>query len=313
MLQTLLRLRDLGNTVVVVEHDAETMMAADHLLDMGPGAGTEGGRVIAQGTPKEVMKNPDSLTGSYLRGTQMVSLPRRQRKAKGLLSIVGADKHNLKGVTAKIPLGLLTCVTGVSGSGKSTLVLEVLFRSLSQLLYHKKPKIDGCKELLGVEALDKVIDIDQSPIGRTPRSNPATYTGLFGFIRDLYSNLPDSRVRGYKPGRYSFNVKGYRCEACQGDGLIKIEMHFLPDVYVTCEVCKGQRYNRETMEIHHKGESIADVLNMTVAEALLFFEHIPFIRRKLDTLNDVGLHYVKLEQVRYNPVRWRGPTGQAVA
>ncbi|MDP1946568.1 MAG: excinuclease ABC subunit UvrA [Nitrospirota bacterium] len=296
LLQTLLRLRDLGNTVVVVEHDAETMMAADHLLDMGPGAGTQGGHVIAQGTPKEVMKNPASLTGQYLRGTQMVSLPRRERKAKGHLSIVGAKKHNLKGMTAKIPLGLLTCVTGVSGSGKSTLVLEVLFHSLSQLLYHKKPKIDGCKELLGVEALDKVIDIDQSPIGRTPRSNPATYTGLFGFIRDLYSNLPESRVRGYKPGRYSFNVKGGRCEACQGDGLIKIEMHFLPDVYVTCEVCKGQRYNRETMEIHHKGKSIADVLNMTVDEAVQFFEHIPFIKRKLDTLHDVGLHYVKLGQ-----------------
>jgi excinuclease ABC subunit A len=296
LLQTLLRLRDLGNTVVVVEHDAETMMAADHLLDMGPGAGTQGGRVIAQGTPKEVMGSPDSLTGRYLRGTQMVSLPRRQRKAKGMLSIVGAKKHNLKGMTAKIPLGLFTCVTGVSGSGKSTLVLEVLFHSLSQLLYHKKPKIDGCKELLGVEALDKVIDIDQSPIGRTPRSNPATYTGLFGFIRDLYSNLPESRVRGYKPGRYSFNVKGGRCEACQGDGLIKIEMHFLPDVYVTCEVCKGQRYNRETMEIHHKGKSIADVLNMTVDDAVQFFEHIPFIKRKLDTLHDVGLHYVKLGQ-----------------
>jgi excinuclease ABC subunit A len=296
LLQTLLRLRDLGNTVVVVEHDAETMMAADHLLDMGPGAGTQGGHVIAQGTPKEVMKNPASLTGQYLRGTQMVSLPRRERKAKGMLSIVGAKKHNLKGMTAKIPLGLLTCVTGVSGSGKSTLVLEVLFHSLSQLLYHKKPKIDGCKELLGVEALDKVIDIDQSPIGRTPRSNPATYTGLFGFIRDLYSNLPESRVRGYKPGRYSFNVKGGRCEACQGDGLIKIEMHFLPDVYVTCEVCKGQRYNRETMEIHHKGKSIADVLNMTVDDAVQFFEHIPFIKRKLDTLHDVGLHYVKLGQ-----------------
>jgi excinuclease ABC subunit A len=296
LLQTLLRLRDLGNTVVVVEHDAETMMAADHLLDMGPGAGTQGGQVIAQGTPKEVMGNPDSLTGQYLRGTQMVSLPRRQRKAKGMLSIVAAKKHNLKGMTAKIPLGLLTCVTGVSGSGKSTLVLEVLFHSLSQLLYHKKPKIDGCKELLGVEALDKVIDIDQSPIGRTPRSNPATYTGLFGFIRDLYSNLPESRVRGYKPGRYSFNVKGGRCEACQGDGLIKIEMHFLPDVYVTCEVCKGQRYNRETMEIHHKGKSIADVLNMTVDDAVEFFEHIPFIKRKLDTLHDVGLHYVKLGQ-----------------
>ena len=296
LLQTLLRLRDLGNTVVVVEHDAETMMAADHLLDMGPGAGTQGGRVIAQGTPNDVIGNPDSLTGQYLRGTQMVSLPRRQRKAKGLLSIMGATKHNLKGMTAKIPLGLLTCVTGVLGSGKSTLVLEVLFHSLSQLLYHKKPKIDGCKELLGADALDKVIDIDQSPIGRTPRSNPATYTGLFGFIRDLYSNLPESRVRGYKPGRYSFNVKGGRCEACQGDGLIKIEMHFLPDVYVTCEVCKGQRYNRETMEIHHKGKSIADVLNMTVDDAVEFFEHIPFIKRKLDTLHDVGLHYVKLGQ-----------------
>jgi excinuclease ABC subunit A len=296
LLQTLLRLRDLGNTVVVVEHDAETMMAADHLLDMGPGAGTHGGQVIAQGTPTDVMGNLDSLTGQYLRGTQMVSLPRRQRKAKGLLSIVGATKHNLKGMTAKIPLGLLTCVTGVSGSGKSTLVLEVLFHSLSQLLYQKKPKIDGCKQLLGADALDKVIDIDQSPIGRTPRSNPATYTGLFGFIRDLYSNLPESRVRGYKPGRYSFNVKGGRCEACQGDGLIKIEMHFLPDVYVTCEVCKGQRYNRETMEIHHKGKSIADVLNMTVDDAVEFFEHIPFIKRKLDTLHDVGLHYVKLGQ-----------------
>jgi excinuclease ABC subunit A len=296
LLQTLLRLRDLGNTVVVVEHDAETMMAADHLLDMGPGAGTQGGRVIAQGTPNDVRGNPNSLTGQYLRGTQMVSLPRRQRKAKGLLSIMGATKHNLKGMTAKIPLGLLTCVTGVSGSGKSTLVLEVLFHSLSQLLYHKKPKIDGCKELLGADALDKVIDIDQSPIGRTPRSNPATYTGLFSFIRDLYSNLPESRVRGYKPGRYSFNVKGGRCEACQGDGLIKIEMHFLPDVYVTCEVCKGQRYNRETMEIYHKGKSIADVLNMTVDDAVEFFEHIPFIKRKLDTLHDVGLHYVKLGQ-----------------
>ncbi|NOS81260.1 MAG: excinuclease ABC subunit A [Nitrospira sp.] len=296
LLQTLLRLRDLGNTVVVVEHDAETMMAADHLLDMGPGAGTHGGQVIAQGTPHEVMGNLNSLTGQYLRGTQMVSLPRRERAAKGFLSVIGAKKHNLKGVTAKIPLGLLTCVTGVSGSGKSTLVLEVLFHSLSQLLYQKKPKIDGCKELLGVDALDKVIDIDQAPIGRTPRSNPATYTGLFGFIRDLYSNLPESRVRGYKPGRYSFNVKGGRCEACQGDGLIKIEMHFLPDVYVTCEVCKGQRYNRETMEIHHKGKSIADVLNMTVDDAVEFFEHIPFIKRKLDTLHDVGLHYVKLGQ-----------------
>jgi excinuclease ABC subunit A len=296
LLQTLLRLRDLGNTVVVVEHDTETMMAADHLFDMGPGAGTHGGHVVAQGTPQQVMADPRSLTGRYLCGIETVAVPRRQRKPKGFLSVVNAQKHNLKNVTAKIPLGLLTCVTGVSGSGKSTLVLEVLFHSLSQLLYHKKPKIDGCKELKGVEGLDKVIDIDQSPIGRTPRSNPATYTGLFGYIRDLYSNLPESRVRGYKPGRYSFNVKGGRCEACQGDGLIKIEMHFLPDVYVTCEVCKGQRYNRETLEILHKGKSIADVLSMTVDDALEFFEHIPLIKTKLQTLHDVGLHYVKLGQ-----------------
>jgi excinuclease ABC subunit A len=230
LLQTLLRLRDLGNTVVVVEHDAETMMAADYILDMGPGAGSQGGHIISQGTPKEVMADPKSITGQYLRGLQSVAVPQRQRKPKGFLSVINAQKHNLKNVTVKIPLGLLTCVTGVSGSGKSTLVLEVLFHSLSQLLYQKRPKIDGCKELKGVDALDKVIDIDQSPIGRTPRSNPATYTGLFGYIRDLYSNLPESRVRGYKPGRYSFNVKGGRCEACQGDGLIKIEMHFLPDV-----------------------------------------------------------------------------------
>ena len=296
LLQTLLRLRDLGNTVVVVEHDAETMQAADHLLDMGPGAGSHGGHVIAQGTPQQVMGDPNSLTGQYLRGAQTVSVPQRRRKPRGMLFIVGAQKHNLKNLTARIPLGLMTCVTGVSGSGKSTLVLEVLFHSLSQLLYHKKPKIDGCKELRGIDALDKVIDIDQSPIGRTPRSNPATYTGLFGYIRDLYSNLPESRVRGYKPGRYSFNVKGGRCEACQGDGLIKIEMHFLPDVYVTCEVCKGQRYNRETLEILHKGKSIADVLNMTVDDALEFFEHIPLIKAKLQTLHDVGLHYVKLGQ-----------------
>ncbi len=320
LLQTLLRLRDLGNTVVVVEHDAETMMAADHILDMGPGAGSHGGYVIAQGTPQQVMADPKSLTGQYLRGVQTVAVPQRQRKPKGFLSVVGAQKHNLKNVTAKIPLGLLTCVTGVSGSGKSTLVLEVLFHSLSQLFARKfrvpssefrdkretrnpKPatrremaQLDGCKEMLGVDALDKVIDIDQSPIGRTPRSNPATYTGLFGYIRDLYSNLPESRVRGYKPGRYSFNVKGGRCEACQGDGLIKIEMHFLPDVYVTCEVCKGQRYNRETLEILHKGKSIASVLNMTVDDALEFFEHIPLIKAKLQTLHDVGLHYVKLGQ-----------------
>jgi len=296
LLQTLIRLRDLGNTVVVVEHDAETMAAADHIIDMGPGAGAHGGRIIAQGTPKQVMADPASLTGKYLRGETLVTLPTRRRTPKGFVSVVGADKHNLKNITTMFPLGLLTCVTGVSGSGKSTLVLEVLFHSLSQLLYQKKPKIDGCKTLMGVEALDKVIDIDQSPIGRTPRSNPATYTGLFTFIRDLFTNLPESRVRGYKAGRYSFNVKGGRCEACEGDGLIKIEMHFLPDIYVTCEVCKGQRYNRETLDIRYKDRNIADILNMTVDEAVVFFEHIPFIRRKLDTLHDVGLHYVKLGQ-----------------
>jgi len=296
LLQTLLRLRDMGNTVVVVEHDAETMQAADHILDLGPGAGAHGGQIVAQGTPLEIMADPTSLTGQYLRGEMTVTLPKRERKPKGFLGIVGARKHNLKNITARIPLGLFTCVTGVSGSGKSTLVLEVLFHSLSQLLYQKKPKIDGCKELTGVDALDKVIDIDQSPIGRTPRSNPATYTGLFTFIRDLFANLPESRVRGYKPGRYSFNVKGGRCEACEGDGLIKIEMHFLPDIYVTCEVCKGQRYNRETLEIKHKDRSIAEILNMTVEEALEFFQHIPAVKAKLQTLYDVGLHYIKLGQ-----------------
>jgi excinuclease ABC subunit A len=296
LLQTLLRLRDMGNTVVVVEHDAETMLAADHLIDLGPGAGAHGGHIIAQGTPSEIEANPASLTGRYLSGELTVALPKRIRAPKGFLSVVGAHKHNLKNITARLPLGLFTCVTGVSGSGKSTLVLEVLFHSLSQLLYHKKPKIDGCKEILGVDKLDKVIDIDQSPIGRTPRSNPATYTGLFTFIRDLFTRLPESRVRGYKAGRYSFNVKGGRCEACEGDGLIKIEMHFLPDVYVTCEVCKGQRYNRETLDIKFKDRSIADILNMTVDEALEFFDAIPFIKAKLQTLHDVGLHYVKLGQ-----------------
>ena len=296
LLQTLLRLRDMGNTVVVVEHDAETMLAADHIVDMGPGAGVHGGHVVAQGTPSQITKNPESLTGQYLRRDREVILPSRTRKPKGFITVEKANKHNLKTLTAKIPLGLLTCVTGVSGSGKSTLVLEVLFPSLSQLLYQKKPKIEGCQAIKGVEALDKVIDIDQSPIGRTPRSNPATYTGLFTFIRDLFAGLPESRVRGYKPGRYSFNVKGGRCEACQGDGLIKIEMHFLPDVYVTCEVCKGQRYNRETLDVQHKGKNIAEVLNMTVAEAVEFFEHIPPIKTKLQTLADVGLHYIKLGQ-----------------
>ena len=296
LLQTLLRLRDLGNTVLVVEHDAATMRMADHIVDMGPGAGVYGGSIVVQGTPAEVMRHPGSLTGQYLRGEKRVALPARTRRAKKFLTVVGADKHNLQSVTAKFPLGLLTCVTGVSGSGKSTLMLEVLFPSLSSVLYNKKPRMEGCRALNGADALDKVIDIDQSPIGRTPRSNPATYTGVFTFIRDLFAGLPESRVRGYRPGRYSFNVKGGRCEACQGGGLLKIEMHFLPDVYVTCEVCKGRRYNRETLDVRHKGKSIADVLDMTVAEAQDFFQHIPAIARKLQTLADVGLHYVKLGQ-----------------
>ncbi len=309
LLQTLLRLRDLGNTVLVVEHDAATMHVADHIVDMGPGAGVYGGSIVAQGSPAEVMRHPDSLTGQYLRGEKRVSLPARARRAKQFLTVVGADKHNLQSVTAKFPLGLLTCVTGVSGSGKSTLMLEVLFPSLSSWLSHGpalnvarrrgaegKPRMEGCRTLNGADALDKVIDIDQSPIGRTPRSNPATYTGVFTFIRDLFAGLPESRVRGYRPGRYSFNVKGGRCESCQGGGLLKIEMHFLPDVYVTCEACKGRRYNRETLDVRHKGKSIADVLDMTVAEAQEFFVHIPAIARKLQTLADVGLHYVKLGQ-----------------
>ena len=296
LLQTLLRLRDLGNTVLVVEHDAATMRVADHIVDMGPGAGVYGGSIVAQGTPADIMRHPGSLTGQYLRGEKRVALPARTRRPKGFLTVVGADKHNLKDVNAKFPLGLLTCVTGVSGSGKSTLMLEVLFPSLSSLLDHRPARMEGCRTLKGADALDKVIDIDQSPIGRTPRSNPATYTGVFTFIRDLFAGLPESRVRGYRPGRYSFNVKGGRCETCQGGGLIKIEMHFLPDVYVTCEACKGRRYNRETLDVRHKGKTIADVLDMTVAEALDFFEHIPAIARKLQTLADVGLHYVKLGQ-----------------
>lgn len=296
LLQTLLRLRDMGNTVVVVEHDAETMLAADYLLDLGPGAGVEGGNLVAHGPPSVVMAHPQSLTGQYLSGARQVWLPPRHRPPKGFLTVVGAKKHNLKNISVKFPLGLFTCVTGVSGSGKSTLVVDVLFRSLGNGFSQKKTQWEGCREIQGLEQLDKLIDIDQAPIGRTPRSNPATYTGLFSFIRDLFAQLPESRVRGYKPGRYSFNVKGGRCEPCQGDGLIKIEMHFLPDVYVTCEACKGQRYNRETLDVTYKGRTIAEVLDMTVAEALEFFVNIPPIRSRLQTLSEVGLHYIKLGQ-----------------
>ncbi len=296
LLETLKRLRDLGNTVLVVEHDEETILEADHLIDMGPGAGVHGGEVVSQGTPAEVMKDPASLTGRYLSGELSIPVPKKRRKSEKNMRIVGATENNLKNVSVDIPLGIMTCVTGVSGSGKSTLVIDTLHKVLGQHLYRSREKAGAVKEVLGLEHLDKVINIDQSPIGRTPRSNPATYTAVFGDIRDLFSNLPESKLRGYKPGRYSFNVKGGRCEACSGDGIIKIEMHFLPDVYVECEVCKGARYNRETLEVHYKGKSIAEVLDMTVSQALEFMGAIPKVRNKLATLDEVGLGYIKLGQ-----------------
>ena len=296
LLETLKRLRDLGNTVLVVEHDEETIMEADHLIDMGPGAGVHGGEVVAQGTPAEVMRDPASLTGRYLSGELNIPVPSKRRQVGKFMRIIEASENNLKNVSVDIPLGVMTCVTGVSGSGKSTLVIDTLHKVLGQRLYRSREKAGAVKDVLGLEQLDKVINIDQSPIGRTPRSNPATYTAVFGDIRDLFSNLPESKLRGYKPGRYSFNVKGGRCEACSGDGIIKIEMHFLPDVYVECEVCKGARYNRETLEVHYKGKSIAEVLDMTVSQALEFMGAIPKIRNKLATLEEVGLGYIKLGQ-----------------
>jgi len=296
LLQTLKHMRDIGNTVLVVEHDEETILEADHVIDMGPGAGEHGGRVVAQGTPPEIMANPDSLTGRYLSGELAIAVPKKRRKPKGFITVEGAAENNLKDVTVDIPLGVMTCVTGVSGSGKSTLVIDTLYRVLGQRLYKSREKAGAVRAIRGLEQLDKVINIDQSPIGRTPRSNPATYTGVFADIRDLFAQLPESKVRGYKPGRYSFNVKGGRCEACSGDGIIKIEMHFLPDVYVQCEVCKGARYNRETLEVAYKGKSIAQVLDMTVSEGLRFLENIPKIKTKLQTLEEVGLGYIRLGQ-----------------
>jgi excinuclease ABC subunit A len=297
LLNTLKRLRDLGNTVLVVEHDEETIRSADHVIDLGPGAGVSGGQVVVAGPPEAIMASPRSLTGRYLARELQIPVPPRRRPHTGLyLTIVGAREHNLKGIDVEIPLGLFTCVTGVSGSGKSTLVSEILRKALAAALYGSREEPGAHDKILGVERLDKVIEIDQAPIGRTPRSNPATYTGVFSVIRELYALTPDARVRGYKPGRFSFNVKGGRCEACEGDGILRIEMHFLPDIYVTCEVCRGKRYNRETLEILYKGKSIADVLDMTVAEALGFFEKIPRIREKLQTLHDVGLGYIKLGQ-----------------
>ncbi len=296
LLTTLKHLRDLGNSVLVVEHDEETIMAADHVIDMGPAAGIHGGQVVAQGTAQQIMENPASLTGDYLSGKRRIIVPAKRRSTHRWLEILGARANNLQAVDVKIPLGVLTCVTGVSGSGKSSLVIETLYKALAQRLHRTREKAGPVKDILGLKLLDKVIDIDQSPIGRTPRSNPATYTGIFTDIRELFARLPEAKIRGYKPGRFSFNVKGGRCEACRGDGIIKIEMHFLPDVYIQCEVCNGARYNRETLEVKYKGKSIADVLNMTVNQASRFLENIPKISNKLQTIRDVGLGYIKLGQ-----------------
>jgi len=297
LIQTLSDLRDLGNTVLVVEHDQETMESADWLLDLGPGAGEHGGEIVAQGTPEQVLADENSLTGAFLSGRRQIETPKERRAGNGdFLVLRGASENNLKHLDVRFPLGKLIVITGVSGSGKSTLVIDTLYRAVAQRMYRARKKPGRYDAIEGLEHLDKVIDIDQSPIGRTPRSNPATYTDLFTPIRSLFANLPESKLRGYKPGRFSFNVKGGRCEACRGDGIIRIEMQFLPDVYVPCEVCHGKRYNREALEIHYKGKTIADVLDMTVEEALHFFENIPRIRKKLDTLNRVGLGYIKLGQ-----------------
>ncbi|MBX9929179.1 MAG: excinuclease ABC subunit UvrA, partial [Gemmatimonadaceae bacterium] len=298
LLHTLRQLRDLGNTVLVVEHDDETIRAADHLIDLGPGAGKHGGEVIAAGTVAEVLANPRSLTGQYLQGTRRIEIPaaRRPRDPRKVLRVEGAAEHNLKDVTLEVPLGCFVTVTGVSGSGKSTLIEDILHRVLARHFYRARVVPGEHKSATGLEHLDKVIDIDQSPIGRTPRSNPATYTGLFTPIRDLFAELPEAKLRGYGPGRFSFNVKGGRCEACQGDGLVKIEMHFLPDVYIACDTCKGKRYNRETLEVRFRGKSISEVLDATVEDALELFENQPRIADKLRVLNDVGLGYIHLGQ-----------------
>ncbi|HJB18930.1 MAG TPA: excinuclease ABC subunit UvrA [Candidatus Bariatricus faecipullorum] len=296
LLATLKHLRDLGNTLIVVEHDEDTMLTADHVIDIGPGAGEHGGELVAQGTAQEIMKVERSITGAYLSGRIKIPVPETRAVPTGWIKVVGAAENNLKNIDVEFPLGVMTCVTGVSGSGKSSLVNEILYKTLARKLNHARTIPGKHKKIEGLEQLDKVIDIDQSPIGRTPRSNPATYTGVFDLIRDLFAATSDAKARGYKKGRFSFNVKGGRCEACSGDGIIKIEMHFLPDVYVPCEVCQGKRYNRETLEVKYKGKSIYDVLNMTVEEALEFFENVPSIRRKMETLYDVGLSYIRLGQ-----------------
>jgi len=297
LLATLKELRDIGNTLIVVEHDEDTMLAADHIIDIGPGAGIHGGQVVAEGTAQELMENPDSITGLYLSGKKCIPVPEKRREGNGqILTVRGASENNLKGIDVEIPLGKFVAVTGVSGSGKSSLVNEILYKKLAVKLNRARKKAGAHKTIEGMEYLDKVIDIDQSPIGRTPRSNPATYTGVFSDIREIFANTNEAKIRGYGPGRFSFNVAGGRCEACDGDGILKIEMHFLPDVYVPCEVCKGKRYNRETLEVKYKGKSINDVLEMTVEEGLEFFQNIPKIKRKLQTLYDVGLGYIKIGQ-----------------
>ena len=296
LLGALRNLQELGNTLIVVEHDEDTMFAADHIVDIGPGAGEHGGQVIAQGTAEEIMQVPESITGQYLSGRIQIPIPEKRREPNGWLTVYGAAENNLKNIDVKFPLGVFTCVTGVSGSGKSSLVNEILYKHLAKSLNRARTIPGKHKGIDGIEYLDKVIDIDQSPIGRTPRSNPATYTGVFDQIRDLFASTVDAKAKGYTKGRFSFNVKGGRCEACGGDGIIKIEMHFLPDVYVPCEVCQGKRYNRETLDVKYKGKSIYDVLDMTVEEALDFFDKVPSIRRKIETLNDVGLSYIKLGQ-----------------
>ncbi|MBT8373316.1 MAG: excinuclease ABC subunit UvrA, partial [Deltaproteobacteria bacterium] len=297
LLGTLLKMRDLGNTVLVVEHDEETILSSDYIIDMGPMAGMKGGEVVFAGTPKALLNNKKSLTGQYISGRKTIEVPSKRHRGNGKnLIIKGASKNNLKSIDAKFPLGCFICVTGVSGSGKSTLVLETLYRLLSQKLYHSRLPAGDHRDFLGIEYVDKVIHIDQSPIGRTPRSNPGTYTGVFTFIRELFSRTPEARIRGYKPGRFSFNVKGGRCEACRGDGIIKIEMHFLPDIYVSCDICHGKRYNRETLEIKYKGKNIADILDMTVNQSYAFFENIGKIKAKLKTLVDVGLGYIHIGQ-----------------
>lgn len=297
LIKTLINLRDMGNTVIVVEHDEEAILTADHLIDIGPGAGIHGGKIIAQGTPKQVMQNPKSLTGKYLSGNLKINTPKERRISDEFLTLVGAKEHNLKNVTVDFPIGVITCVTGLSGSGKSTLINSTLYPVASKILNKAKPTYIGeHKEIKGLDKLDKVINISQNPIGRTPRSNPATYTGLFTDIRDLFANTPEAKTRGYKPGRFSFNVKGGRCEACSGDGVIKVEMHFLSDVYVACDVCHGKRYNRETLEIYYKSKNIHEVLDMSVEEALDFYKAVPSIKKKLETLVAVGLDYIKLGQ-----------------